>query len=682
MLQTMPNYARICSFFDSQRSLQEEIPSILDPTTTGASAEISVWRMFLALIPPLIVIVISYHLKLKITRMIVVSISRTIFQLLLAGYVLLSFIFDMHSPVVVMAYLLVMMLIAAMEATGRQIRTYPGHFWHSLLAIMASGGVIGMYGAVVVYHPSPWWEPHVMVPTAGMIIGNAISGPALAVDRLLADIAEKRHESETRLAFGASRLESVLPTMRSAVLAALLPNLNQMSVVGLVSIPGMMTGQLLSGSTPLVAAEYQMSILWLIFATAAVSTYIAVLLVISQGVFDNDHRLSQGKITKRSEKVSCDGYMYLMGKMLVTNMYSCVKRMCASVVHLGRMENIVGGLRVDMHPMGQGPGYEMVREQSAHGLLSSSSSSSASSSASSAAARMTSSSSSGLPISSIRRNKTATLTLSSHSSSHSSEHSSEVDDMVRVNRNETVMTGIDDEDVEAATTPLDTENGTTDHGADNDNDNESNDKTETNGKVFYTILDNDPTDDYADVDGVLTRDILFEAEGFNVLSGEIPLFATNHLHPHPRASASASASAYDEDVSLGGSNESLTGVGRSFSGGRSLGGRSRSFSGGSNGSLGGLSGINFSLRKGERMSVEGPSGLGKTRLLRAIAQLDPPLSGGCSVYVCWLVVYGWLCRVGLDWVGLGWLVGWLTVAYSLSLFFTHPLTHTLSHHLS
>ena len=226
-MHTTENYARICSFFASQRFL-EELPPILDHTTTGASAEISVWRMFLALIPPLIVIVISYHLKLQITKMIIISISRTILQLLLAGYVLLSFIFDMHSPVVVMAYLLVMMLIAAMEATGRQIRTYPGHFWHSLLAIMASGGLIGIYGAVVVYHPSPWWEPHVMVPTAGMIIGNAISGPALAVDRLLADVAEKRHESETRLAFGASRLESVLPTMRAAVLAALLPNLNQM----------------------------------------------------------------------------------------------------------------------------------------------------------------------------------------------------------------------------------------------------------------------------------------------------------------------------------------------------------------------------------------------------------------------------------------------------------------------
>ena len=71
-----------------------------------------------------------------------------------------------------------------------------------------------------------------------MIIGNSISGPAVAVDRLLADVADKRHESETRLAFGATRNEAMLPAMRSAILAAMIPNLNMMSVVGLVSIPG------------------------------------------------------------------------------------------------------------------------------------------------------------------------------------------------------------------------------------------------------------------------------------------------------------------------------------------------------------------------------------------------------------------------------------------------------------
>jgi putative ABC transport system permease protein len=211
-------------------------------------ATISVWRLFLALLCPISIVFLSWHLNLQISRKIVLSVSRTIIQLLLAGYVLLSFIFSMNSPVIILIYICMMMLIAALEATSRQIRTYPGHFYDSLCAVFLGGGCVGAFGAVVVFNPSPWWEPHVFVPTAGMIIGNSISGPSVAVDRLLADVADKRHESETRLAFGATRYEAILPTMRSAILAALMPNLNMMNVVGLVSIPGMMTGQLLGGA--------------------------------------------------------------------------------------------------------------------------------------------------------------------------------------------------------------------------------------------------------------------------------------------------------------------------------------------------------------------------------------------------------------------------------------------------
>ena len=98
---------------------------------------------------------------------------------------------------------------------------------------------------------------------------------------------------------------------------------------------------------------------------------------------------------------------------------------------------------------------------------------------------------------------------------------------------------------------------------------------------------------------------MFEADGFNVLSGDIPLFATHHSR------------ALEEEDGL-------------LEGGGLFGGE---------GSFGGLQGIHISLRKGERMSVEGPSGLGKTRLLRAIAQLDPPLSGLCV----WVCVCGFLC---------------------------------------
>ena len=249
--------------------------------------------MALALLGPILVIFLSIHLKLKIESKLLVSLVRSIVQLLLAGtlyalrvdlklkycfwvgYLLLRTIFSMHNPFLVALYLSIMILIAALEATSRQVRTYNGHYFDSLIAVLAGGALVGAYGSVVVFHPEPWsvvctkyilsqlndspcksrWEPQIMIPTCGMIIGNSISGPAVSVDRwtdsdlivifliighfrLLSEVSDKKHESETRLAFGASKYEAVLPVVRASVLAALLPNLNQMAVIGLVSIPG------------------------------------------------------------------------------------------------------------------------------------------------------------------------------------------------------------------------------------------------------------------------------------------------------------------------------------------------------------------------------------------------------------------------------------------------------------
>lgn len=150
-----------------------------------SNGELPPLNLALALLCPLTVLAFSYKLGLNIERKIVISVTRTIVQLLLAGYVLLSFVFSLHSPFAVAAYLLMMSLIASLEVTSRQVRSYHGHFMDSLKAVLLGGGVIGAFGGVVVFHPSPWWNPHIIVPTCGMIIGNSISGPSVAVDRLV-----------------------------------------------------------------------------------------------------------------------------------------------------------------------------------------------------------------------------------------------------------------------------------------------------------------------------------------------------------------------------------------------------------------------------------------------------------------------------------------------------------------
>jgi hypothetical protein len=147
------------------------------------SRQLSLVAMACALLCPILVIFVSYHLKLQIGRQIIISVARTIVQLLLAGFLLLGFIFSLHSPFAVFAYLLLMGLIAALEVTSRQTRTYKGHYLDSLLTVLAGGAGVGIFGTVCVFRPTPWWDPHVMVPTCGMIIGNSISAPAIAVER-------------------------------------------------------------------------------------------------------------------------------------------------------------------------------------------------------------------------------------------------------------------------------------------------------------------------------------------------------------------------------------------------------------------------------------------------------------------------------------------------------------------
>ena len=103
-----------------------------------------------------------------------------------------------------------MIFIAATEATGRQTRTYRGHFFHALLSIFAGGIGTGVFSILLVMAPSPWWNPQVIIPICGMLIGNSVSGPALGVDRLLSDVCERQHEVEIRLAFGATKVSLMI----------------------------------------------------------------------------------------------------------------------------------------------------------------------------------------------------------------------------------------------------------------------------------------------------------------------------------------------------------------------------------------------------------------------------------------------------------------------------------------
>ncbi len=144
------------------------------------------------------------------------------------------------------------------------------------IALTVSTAATLAYIIGVVVQVRPWWEPQYIIPIAGMILGNSMTSAALAGDRLQGDLRTRADEVEARLALGFSGREAVQPMVRAALRAAMIPTVNGMMTVGLVQLPGMMTGQILAGSSPLVAIRYQMVVVFMLAAATALGSLLFV----------------------------------------------------------------------------------------------------------------------------------------------------------------------------------------------------------------------------------------------------------------------------------------------------------------------------------------------------------------------------------------------------------------------
>ena len=239
---------------------------------------------------------LSVWLGLGLERRLAIASVRTVVQLLLLGFVLVP-VFAWSSPLPVLALCLVMMLLAAREAVRRTSRGYRGAGASAFVALLIGAGGSAVLGSAVIIGVEPWWTPRYLVPLVGMILGNALTGVNLGLDRVLTGLDEGRAQVETRLALGATWWEAARPTAAEAVRAGMIPIINAMSVVGLVTIPGMTTGQILGGAPPSQAVQYQILIMFLIAAATGLGTMISVLLAV-RALFDPAHRLRLDRLLK------------------------------------------------------------------------------------------------------------------------------------------------------------------------------------------------------------------------------------------------------------------------------------------------------------------------------------------------------------------------------------------------
>ncbi|MCM0083634.1 iron export ABC transporter permease subunit FetB [Geomonas sp. Red32] len=201
---------------------------------------------------------------------------RMVAQLLLVGY-LLHFIFAVKSPLPVIAILLVMGAFSLQVIGGRIRNRMPRFYQVAGTSIFIGCGAVTFLFCAVIVRYTPWYDPRYLIPLAGMIIGNSMNGASLAAERLAAEMRERRDEIETALCLGATGRQASQSAVRSAFRAALMPTVNTMAAMGIVSLPGMMTGQILSGTEPVVAVRYQIAIMCAITGAVSITAYLILL---------------------------------------------------------------------------------------------------------------------------------------------------------------------------------------------------------------------------------------------------------------------------------------------------------------------------------------------------------------------------------------------------------------------
>lgn len=240
---------------------------------------------------------LSFALQLGLAKSLGIAAIRMVVQLLLVGYIL-AWVFALDNPWLVFFVALMMSVIAGNASVSRTQRRFPAIFWRSLLSILASSAFVTSLLVAGIIQIDPWYNPQYVIPLLGMVLGNTLTGTSLALDRFMEDLVRQRFQIEALLALGATRWEAANSTIREALRTGMIPTINSMMVVGLVSLPGMMTGQILGGVDPTDAVRYQIVIFFTIAAGTALAC-MGIVVLAFQVLFSPEHQLRLDRLQQR-----------------------------------------------------------------------------------------------------------------------------------------------------------------------------------------------------------------------------------------------------------------------------------------------------------------------------------------------------------------------------------------------
>ncbi|MGW8194991.1 MAG: ABC transporter permease [Desulforhopalus sp.] len=247
----------------------------------------------LALAASLLVVLslLSLLLDLGLERKIIIFACRMTVQLLMIGLVL-RFLFANGSLLLVMMLSIIMLLAAGREVWARQKRKIKGirGYGISIVAMFVSSFSVAILALLVMIGVEPWYTPQYAIPLLGMLLGNTMTGISLALDRMTDQLHIRRGEVEQRLLLGQTCQEASRDIRKDCMRTGMMPIINSMAAAGLVSLPGMMTGQILGGTPPVEAVKYQLLIMFLIAGGTGFGVVCAIWMS-RLLLFDKRHRL-------------------------------------------------------------------------------------------------------------------------------------------------------------------------------------------------------------------------------------------------------------------------------------------------------------------------------------------------------------------------------------------------------
>jgi len=210
----------------------------------------------------------SVRLKLGLERDILWGTIRTFTQLFIIGYVL-KYIFEIDNVYLILLVFTGMILFAAVTIRGRVKEKSVPYIIPTFLSMFISYMFVTIVVTSIIVDVQPWYRPQYFIPLGGMVIGNSMSAIAITLERIFTDIRRFREEIELYLSLGADHKEATANIIKEAVRTGMIPSISSMMAVGIVFLPGMMTGQIIAGADPIISIKYQIVVMLMLVGSSA-----------------------------------------------------------------------------------------------------------------------------------------------------------------------------------------------------------------------------------------------------------------------------------------------------------------------------------------------------------------------------------------------------------------------------